>query len=49
MLIKIFFNVMQPMLQELGKQNPHLLQLINDNQEEFLHLINQPETGDTEG
>ena len=49
MLIIIFFNVMQPMLRELGKQNPHLLRLINDNQEEFLQLINQPDTGDTEG
>jgi UV excision repair protein RAD23 len=36
------------MLQELGKQNPQLLQLINDNQEEFLRLINQPEAGDTD-
>jgi UV excision repair protein RAD23 len=30
------------MLQELGKQNPQLLQLINANQGEFLRLINEP-------
>jgi hypothetical protein len=29
------------MLQELGKQNPALLRLINDNQAEFLRLINE--------
>jgi UV excision repair protein RAD23 len=31
----------QPMLQELGKQNPALLRLINENQAEFLRLINE--------
>eukprot|EP00850_Spirogloea_muscicola_P022546 SM000300S11721 [mRNA] locus=s300:85484:89421:- [translate_table: standard] len=35
----------QPMLQELGKQNPQLLQLINSNQGEFLRLINEPGDG----
>lgn len=30
------------MLQELGKQNPELLQMINSNQEEFLRMINEP-------
>ncbi len=29
------------MLQELGKQNPALLRLINENQAEFLRLINE--------
>ena len=29
-------------LQELGKQNPDLLQMINSNQEEFLRMINDP-------
>lgn len=28
--------------QELGKQNPELLQMINSNQEEFLRMINEP-------
>ncbi|CAI6009932.1 unnamed protein product [Closterium sp. NIES-65] len=31
-----------PMLQELGKQNPELLQLIQAHQTEFLQLINEP-------
>jgi hypothetical protein len=31
----------KPMLQELGKQNPALLRLINENQAEFLRLINE--------
>ena len=35
-------NFLGPMLQELGKQNPQLLQLINANQEEFMALINEP-------
>lgn len=34
-------QILQPMLQELGKQNPQLLRLINDNQAEFLRLINE--------
>ena len=29
-------------MQELGKQNPDLLQMINSNQEEFLRMINEP-------
>ncbi|KAE9454360.1 hypothetical protein C3L33_13736, partial [Rhododendron williamsianum] len=32
----------QPMLQELGKQNPHLMRLIQDHQADFLRLINEP-------
>jgi UV excision repair protein RAD23 len=39
----------QPMLQELGKQNPALLRLINENQAEFLHLINEAGGEDAEG
>jgi UV excision repair protein RAD23 len=39
-------QILQPMLQELGKQNPQLLQLINANQEEFLSMINEPGGGD---
>ena len=34
--------ILQPMLQELGKQNPALLQQINANQAEFLRLLNEP-------
>ena len=30
------------LLQELGKQNPELLTLINANQQEFLRIINEP-------
>uniref|UniRef100_I1QNV2 Ubiquitin receptor RAD23 n=1 Tax=Oryza glaberrima TaxID=4538 RepID=I1QNV2_ORYGL len=37
-----------PLLQELGKQNPQILQLIQENQAEFLHLINEPAEGDDE-
>jgi UV excision repair protein RAD23 len=34
------------MLQELGKQNPQVLQLIQENQAEFLRLVNEsPELG----
>jgi UV excision repair protein RAD23 len=36
---------MQPLLQELGKQNPQILQLIQENQAEFLRLINEPAEG----
>jgi UV excision repair protein RAD23 len=38
----------QPLLQELGKQNPQIMQLIQENQEEFLHLINEPIDADEE-
>lgn len=33
------------MLQELGKQNPSLLRLIQENHQEFLQLINEPVDG----
>jgi UV excision repair protein RAD23 len=36
-------QILQPMLQELGKQNPHLMQLIQEHQADFLNLINEPE------
>ncbi|KAI3671480.1 hypothetical protein L1987_87218 [Smallanthus sonchifolius] len=39
-------QILQPMLQELGKQNPQLLGLIQENHAEFLQLINEPVEGD---
>ncbi|KAL9689513.1 hypothetical protein QQ045_009899 [Rhodiola kirilowii] len=39
-------QILQPMLQELGKQNPQLLRLIQDHHAEFLQLINEPPEGD---
>jgi UV excision repair protein RAD23 len=39
----------QPMLQELGKQNPALLGLINENQADFLRLINEAGSEGGEG
>ncbi|KAL7152641.1 hypothetical protein ABFS83_04G112000 [Erythranthe nasuta] len=41
-------QILQPMLQELGKQNPSLLRLIQENHQEFLQLINEP-VDDSEG
>ncbi|PSR89379.1 Ubiquitin receptor RAD23b like [Actinidia chinensis var. chinensis] len=38
-------QILQPMLQELGKQNPQLLRLIQENHAEFLQLINEPVDG----
>ncbi|RZB43429.1 Ubiquitin receptor RAD23c isoform B [Glycine soja] len=38
-------QILQPMLQELGKQNPHLMRLIRDHQADFLRLINEPAEG----
>ncbi|KAF3432512.1 hypothetical protein FNV43_RR27252 [Rhamnella rubrinervis] len=38
-------QILQPMLQELGKQNPHLLRLIQEHHAEFLQLINEPVEG----
>lgn len=38
-------QILQPMLQELGKQNPQLLRLIQEHQVEFLQLINEPLDG----
>ncbi|EFJ36878.1 hypothetical protein SELMODRAFT_77427 [Selaginella moellendorffii] len=47
-------QLLQPMLQELGRQNPQLLRLINENHVEFLRLISEaggenPEAGDLLG
>ncbi|XP_047316915.1 ubiquitin receptor RAD23b-like isoform X2 [Impatiens glandulifera] len=38
-------QILQPMLQELGKQNPQLLRLIQEHNAEFLQLINEPLEG----
>uniref|UniRef100_J3LA62 Ubiquitin receptor RAD23 n=1 Tax=Oryza brachyantha TaxID=4533 RepID=J3LA62_ORYBR len=38
-------QILQPMLQELSKQNPQLLRLIQENHDEFLQLINEPFDG----
>ncbi|KAK7269752.1 hypothetical protein RIF29_22487 [Crotalaria pallida] len=38
-------QILQPMLQELGKQNPNLMRLIRDHQADFLRLINEPVEG----
>ncbi|KAL6135391.1 hypothetical protein ACLB2K_067619 [Fragaria x ananassa] len=42
-------QILQPMLLELGKQNPHLMQLIQAHQADFLRLINEPVEGGGEG
>ena len=34
-------QILQPMLQELGKNNPDLLQQITDNQQDFLRLLTE--------
>jgi UV excision repair protein RAD23 len=34
-------QILQPMLQELGKQNPNLMRLIQEHQSDFLRLINE--------
>lgn len=38
-------QILQPMLQELSKQNPQLLRLIQEHHAEFLQLINEPVEG----
>ncbi|CAL0332122.1 unnamed protein product [Lupinus luteus] len=38
-------QILQPVLQELGKQNPSLLRLIQEHHAEFLQLINEPAEG----
>ncbi|KAL6519567.1 Ubiquitin receptor RAD23d [Orobanche hederae] len=39
-------QILQPMLQELGKQNPQLVRMIQDHQADFLRLINEPGEGE---
>ncbi|KAF7843171.1 ubiquitin receptor RAD23b-like [Senna tora] len=38
-------QILQPVLQELGKQNPQLFDLIQDHHAEFFQLINEPVDG----
>ncbi|KAL8531673.1 hypothetical protein ACS0TY_008315 [Phlomoides rotata] len=38
-------QIMQPMLQELGKQNPQLVRLIREHQADFVRLLNEPVGG----
>ncbi|KAK1412071.1 hypothetical protein QVD17_33032 [Tagetes erecta] len=38
-------QILQPMLQELGRQNPQLVRLIQEHQADFLRLINEPVEG----
>ncbi|CAM8940014.1 unnamed protein product [Rhodiola kirilowii] len=38
-------QILQPMLQELGKQNPALVRMIQEHQADFLRLINEPVEG----
>ncbi|KAM0936088.1 putative UV excision repair protein Rad23 [Dioscorea sansibarensis] len=38
-------QILQPMLQELGKQNPQIIRHIQEHQAEFLRLINEPAEG----
>jgi UV excision repair protein RAD23 len=40
--------IVQPLLQELRKQNPRVMQLIQENQAEFMRLISEPLEGDEE-
>ncbi|XP_035816230.1 probable ubiquitin receptor RAD23 isoform X1 [Zea mays] len=41
-------QILQPLLQELRKQNPRVMQLIQENQAEFMRLISEPLEGDEE-
>ncbi|KAG1334898.1 ubiquitin receptor RAD23c [Cocos nucifera] len=38
-------QILQPMLQELGKQNPQVMRLIQEHQAEFLRLLNESSEG----
>ncbi|ERN08317.1 hypothetical protein AMTRI_Chr04g187000 [Amborella trichopoda] len=42
-------QILQPMLQELGKQNPQLMRLIQEHQADFLRLINEQPAEGAEG
>ncbi|CAJ0864763.1 13049_t:CDS:10 [Entrophospora sp. SA101] len=38
-------SLLQPLLQQIGAQNPELLQLINSNQATFMRLLQEPDEG----
>ncbi|WOL13761.1 ubiquitin receptor RAD23d-like isoform X2 [Canna indica] len=38
-------QILQPLLQELGQQNPEIMRLIQEHQGEFLGLLNEPAQG----
>lgn len=40
-------HMLQGIMQELGQSNPQLVQIINQNQEEFLNMINEPVSEET--
>ncbi|KAK4762583.1 hypothetical protein SAY86_008351 [Trapa natans] len=43
--VVFLLNNQQPMLQELGKQNPPLMLLIQEHQADFVLLLNEPVEG----
>lgn len=45
MLVQQNPALLEPVLQQLGAQNPQLLQLVNQHQQEFIQLLNEPVQG----
>lgn len=48
-MVRVNPQILQPMLQELSKQNPNLMRTIRNNQQEFIRLINEGGEGEGEG